>query len=115
MVKIEITLRFLGTGINNYYQVNVRIYDSNNNLVYCGKSYNGVVNLYLKKNCVYLIKARLLNTELITTFIVLNNKEIIFNMCNKVSNNNPITFLLTDYNYRNLPIMKGVIILGKNN
>ena len=102
----NITLKFLGTGYGNCNQVDVKIYDKNNNLIYYGNSFNGIIKLCLKKNSVYLIKATSLNNVLITTFYVDNCEYFIFDLNYRI-----ITFQLTDYNYDNLPIMKGEILL----
>ena len=113
MIKIKITFKILGTGFNNYYQADIKIYDDNN-LIYDGRTYNGKIMVYLNKNKVYSIYIRLFNTCLITSLYVLNQDLIIINL-NQEVNNNLVTFLLTDYHYDNLPIMKGVMLIGKNN
>ena len=109
-MKIKIILKFLGTGYYDYYQAYVKIYDSQNNLLYQGSSFNGIIELCLKKGA-YRIMVILGNQKIITTFYVNNHKKIIFNL-NQTINDNLITFQLTDYNYRNLPIMKGEMFFG---
>ena len=111
MIKINITFKFIGAGYNNYHQASIKLYDDLNNLVYKGNSYNGELTLCLKRNSIYLIYARLNNIIIKTPILILNQNIFVFNF-NQLVNNKSITFLLTDYNYNNLPIMKGEIILG---
>ena len=109
----KIKLKFIGAGINNFHQGNIRIYDINSNCIYSTKSYNGEIILLLKENSLYrietdfdnLIRTVYINEEQNTYDFVLSNIVI----CN--NRNNIITFLLTDQNYANLPIMNGEIIL----
>ena len=114
MVKINITLKFLGTGYNDYYQASVKIYDYNNCIVYDGISYNSIVNVCLDKGCVYKVYAVLFGYYLIASIYVGNEDVFIFNF-NPFIEYRTVTFLLTDYNYYNLPIMEGEILLGKDN
>lgn len=110
MIRINITLKFIGTGYKNCQQAHVKIYDCNKKLVYDGYSFNGIVKLYLDKDTAYQLCATICGARLITSFYVLCQKTFVFNL-NPVTMNNSITFILTDYNYRNLPIMKGAILL----
>jgi len=105
-------LRFLGTGYNKYYQAHVKIYD-NNYLVYSGYTYNGIIKCNLKRGCYYM-EAKT-NYGLISKKIIIvdniNEYTFVFNYAIINNTNNIITFLLTDYNYANLPIKKGDIYL----
>ena len=115
MIKLkEITLIFTGLGINNINQADVLIYDLNNNLICKKKTYNGRLILCLKEKRFYKIKAISCYETINKTFYI-NQKIIIFNFSNSLVSNsisNLKTFYLMDYNYPNLPIMKGTIILG---
>ena len=117
----NIVLKFIGTGLDNKYQACVNIYDTCNNLIYKNKTYNGTLNVCLKNNTLYKIKADLCSEQLNTFFYVTNNCDkyvFIFNRC-ILNNNTPklktITFLLNDANYFNLPIEKGLMFFDKNN
>ena len=112
----KINLRFVGTGYNNYYQAEVKIFDKCNKLVYRGYTYNGRVTVCLKDNCFYKIKATL-NNQIINTKIFVNNcicnyEFIFYNCCLNNNIDNEVTFLLTDYYYSNLPIERGNLILN---
>ena len=61
----------------------------------------------------FKIYAKLNNQIIITPVYILDQNIFIFNF-NQVINKKSITFLLTDYNYDNLPIMKGEMLFGKN-
>ena len=101
-----ITIRVLGTGINDFYQAKVQIY-YNDSLINEGTTYNGIITFCLDKNKVYKIVTILNNNKKVTN-IYNNTDYYVINNCIVRNNSNEriITFLLTDYNY-NLPIMKG--------
>lgn len=108
---MKIQLRFIGTGINDLYQARVKIYDTNHNLIKDATTYNGIIRFKALKNSVYLISVRFLNTKRIIPLYIKNKCTYEIILCNNYLNNsNPITFLLTDANYLDLPIMKGEII-----
>ena len=110
----EITLIFTGLGINNINQADVLIYDLNNNLIINKKTFNGRVKVCLKEKSFYKVKAISCYETINKTFYT-NQDIIVFNYSNSLVSNpifNLKTFYLTDYNYPNLPIMKGTIILG---
>ena len=113
MIKINITLKFIGAGYQNYHQVYLKIFDNLNNLVYKNYTYSGKITLLLRKNNVYKIYAKLNNQLIITPIYILDQNTFVFNF-NQLINKRFITFLLTDYNYDNLPIMKGEIFFDKN-
>ena len=107
----DITLIFIGTGYKDIYQANIQIYDLNNNLIYESNTYNGCINICLKKYTYYKIIAKLDN-DILNGVIYTNQSlyKFIFNR-SYISIPNVTTFILTDYNYNNLPIMKGEINL----
>ena len=113
-MNIDVTLKFLATGYNSFYQAFVKVFDTSNNLVFEGYTYNGIIKLCLEKNNAYKVNASLFNSRLFSSFYVGRNNTFIFNL-NPAIINRTITFLLTDSNYNNLPIMRGEMILGKNN
>ena len=107
----DINLIFIGAGYNNFYQAQVKIYD-NDQLICCKNSYNGRINLCLESNKVYKTHIKTINNYIITSFYVNDfNNNYYFNInCNYIKNR-IITFLLTDYNYDNLKIGKGELIV----
>ena len=108
----EVILSFFPTGYKDYYQVKLRIFDNNRELIFEGKTFNGKIKLCLLKKKTYLLEATLGSNQLIVPFYVTNyHYVILFNN----DNIDTITFLLTDYHYDNLPIMKGVLSFDKNN
>ena len=113
----EIKLKFIGAGYKNLYQVFVKLYDENDNLIYIGKTYNGILKIKLIPNKVYKIKAKFLSESINATLYVKRsiNKYIFIFSHSLISRNNPnertITFLLTDLNYENLKIEKGEMYL----
>ena len=102
-------LKFIGTGINNNYQVNVKIY-SGNNLIFEGITYNGKIKVNLCENKVYRIEARFLSELTIINLYVSRKCKYVFALQHSFISNRTITFVLVDYNY-NLPIERGEIIL----
>ena len=103
----EITIKIIGVGYNSLFQALVSVYDLNNNLIVKKETYNGVIKVVLEKNKIYKITAVLFNKRINTCFLVDSNNIYTFIFRR---NDNPITFRLTDYYYKNLPIMKGEII-----
>ncbi|MBQ2639400.1 MAG: hypothetical protein IJF92_01355 [Bacilli bacterium] len=108
----KIKLIFTGLGYNNRFQAYTKIYNSNNKLIYEGKTYNGELELCLKKNNCYRLEA-ISKDEIIDIWFYVNKtrKCYLFKFRRSIIENNPITFLLTDYYYSNLPIEKGELIL----
>ena len=95
--SIGVKIIFNGVGYNDKYQVKVKIYDND------GYSYNGVVNVFLKRNKGYRLYASFLDYR-IWTSIYTNSNEYIFSL----NNRRTITLFLKDY-YYNLPIERGEI------
>ena len=115
VVKIKITLNFIGTGINNEYQACIFIYDKSNKLLYHKKTYNGKTTICLKPNEAYKLIAKS-KKEIIHKVFYIDKKTKTITFIFSRSIYNPeklrtITFLLTDANYYNLPIEKGEIFL----
>ena len=102
--SIGVKIIFNGVGYNDKYQVKVKIYDKDK-IIYDGYSYNGVVNVFLKRNKGYRLYASFLDYR-IWTSIYTNSNEYIFSL----NNRRTITLFLKDY-YYNLPIERGVIVL----
>jgi hypothetical protein len=115
VIKLKrITLIFTGLGINNINQADVLIYDLNNNLIMNKKTYNGCLKVCLDEKNFYKIKAISCYETINKTFYT-NQDIIMFNFPNSLVSNpisNLKTFYLTDYNYPDLKILKGTIILG---
>lgn len=105
--NIDVIIRFIGLGINNNYQAFVKIYDSNNNLVFDGITYNGSINVTLNMYCTYRLEARFLS-EFIKTNMYITKCNYVFIFNHSIFNRRTITFLLKDY-YYNLPIERGEI------
>ena len=106
----EITLKFIGTGYKNMYQVKIKLYDLNDNLVYEGTTYNGKINICLRFNCYYKLKIYTCNETVNNVLYVNKNNDIYTYILNRAYMKKITTFILKDYNY-NLPIEKGEIIL----
>ena len=110
---MEVKLIFNGLGINNYFQANILLYDSYNNLIYDGQTYNGILNICLKQNSIYKLIANS-NNEQIQKYIYINNYKYVFYFERSlIKLNSSITLLLTDY-YYNLPIEKGELYVKSN-
>lgn len=108
---MEVIIKFFGLGYNSNYQASVVIYDDKNNIVYDGNTYNGKLKLYLKKKHIYKVIAKFMGDIINTNIYINTNNKLCFKFRNSTLEDNPITFLLTDYYYDNLPIERGEIIL----
>lgn len=108
----EVKLKFYGLGINDNYQAKISIYDSYDNLVYEGYTYDGYLIICLEANKSYKLIAKSCGEVIITKFYINKNYEYLFffgrSLFIPIRN---ITLLLTDYYYDNLPISKGELIL----
>lgn len=101
--------KFIGTGYNNKNQVKVKIYD-NNKKIFEGTTYNGIIEIDLKENKLYKIKAFFKN-ELICKNIYITKKcKYTFIFTHAIFNPRTITISLVDL-YYDLPIEKGEITL----
>ena len=113
----KVTIRFIGLGLKNNCQAHVIIYNNNSNIIYEGQTYNGIITISLKNNRAYKLVATTNNDIIYTIFYVTFNKyeyKFIFNRSIYSNQSNVITFKLVDYNYSNLPIEKGGLILWQN-
>ncbi len=110
----RIKIIFSGVGCSSRYQVFVKIYDVNNILVFSGYTHKGFIIAELEVGEVYSIIATSYNDKLSGSFYLSKNKDkYYFVLPSSIheDNLNTITFLLTDYNYDNLPIERGELIL----
>lgn len=110
----KINLIFYGLGFKNFFQANIRVFDQCNNIVFSGTTYNGKLELCLRKNMAYRLYAESCGEFINTAFYVKDdycNYKFYFSRAIPVNDEEPITLLLTDY-YYNLPIEKGEIIFG---
>ena len=105
----EVTLKFIGTGYKDKYQANINIYDMNNNLILECTTYNGYINICLKEYCYYKVISKIDNE--ILNGVIYINQDIYTFIFNRSYIPTITTFILTDYNYDNLPIEKGELIL----
>lgn len=92
------------------YPLYIKIYNPDNKLIYDNIVNNGKLLLYLNECLAYRI--------IVISPVVILKTSFYVNHCNKYyfkMNNNSlertITFLLTDANYNNLPIERGVMYL----
>ena len=104
---IKVILKFLGVGIKNKYQANIKIYYNEKEIIE-SKTYNGEICLKLEKNKIYRLQATFLNNVINTYFYTNNNLYVFSFMPNKL--NRTIILSLTDY-YYDIPIERGKIIL----
>ena len=102
---MKIKISFLGV----ICSVDVKIYDSNNNIIYSGQVSCGEGFVYLKPNAVYRLVA-LKGCEVIDVNFYVNSQIYCFAFPSLYVLNN-VTLFLTDYFYPNLPIERGEIIL----
>ena len=106
-----VKLKFMGTGYKDKYQAYVKVLD-NQDIIYEGYTNNGYVELCLKKRKCYKVIAYLCNKYLKSSFLVTKSHEVyIFSFYDNFPILRKITFLLTDYYYKNLPIQKGELYL----
>ena len=114
---MKIKFKFFGLGYDDKYQARVFIYDSLNNLIFDGQTYNGNLCVNLIYGRVYRIVAFSLNDRIDTYFYIDGNREYCLGFSYALVSNtvvpeiDTITFLLTDYYYSNLPIERGDLIL----
>ena len=111
----QVTIRFLGVGYNDLCQALVTIYDINDNVIWKGFTYNSKLKICLKINCYYRVCA-ILNNNVINQVFRVDRRNVYVFIFNSIVVNenviqNPITFLLTDANYLDLPIQKGRVII----
>ena len=111
-------LIFAGLGYNNKNQASVIIYNQSGSIEYSGSTYNAKLFINLKINSLYKLCAYNNTMKIFRYFYVSKyQKKYLFIFPSALYNPNPgriITLLLSDYNYDNMPIEKGVIKIGEN-
>ncbi len=108
----KIIIKFYGLGYNNVNQANVSIYNSNRNLIFEGNTFNNEIELCLKENEIYILNATSSIGSITRVFYVKNDLYLYYSFVELLPIiNPPITFLLTDYYYDNLPIERGELLL----
>ncbi|MBP3635891.1 MAG: hypothetical protein J6J17_05540 [Bacilli bacterium] len=119
--KIKIKCKVLDS--IDEYKFNIKIYDSYNTLIYCGNTdESGTMYFKPKYYGVYKViitnKKNIYPRKLCSSILIYNNycHTFLFSFYKCLKNkNNPITIILTDKNYKNLPIEKGEILLWPKN
>ena len=107
----KVTLFLVGLGYGKYYQGEAWIFDTCGHLVSHGKTCNGKYSFRGCENTCYIIKVVSYLGRITKSFVARDRVVIYLNgrECRKPR----ITqFLLTDYYYDNLPIMKGELYFG---
>ena len=106
----EIIFTFPGLGYKNINQAEIFIY-SNNILILKEKTYNGRIITCLNSDIYQITVKSKYETKRFTFFLSNHNSIYSFPLNSSYACNNgkTITFLLTDFNYINLPIEKGLI------
>ena len=103
------------TGVSLYMKKIIKIYDLDGHIVYDKVVCNNSFNVCLKTHCCYKIIIKTKYDYLCKTIYVKNQNCIYLFFDNALfiynQNSNRITFYLTDYNYENLPIEKGEMII----
>lgn len=112
----RIKLKFLGLGYTKINQAYVRVYNMKGCLIYQGWTYNNQICLCLKSGC-YKLVATSCTGRIKQCFRVTNSiNTYYFTFRNALYNSNAnarnLTFLLTDSNYSDLPIGKGILNFG---
>ena len=113
MIILNICLKFFGLGIKDILQADVVIM-RDNCVVFEGVTYNGCVCVCLDTCCVYKLYA-CSNGEEINIYFYVDNKRdcYYFYFPRSIYSNRVITFLLMDFNYPDLLIERGNLILWK--
>ena len=110
---MNILLRFYGLGIKDIMQANIKIMNDCD-VAFDGVTYNGQVAVCLKPCCVYTLYAYSYGEEININFYVDNKRDCYyFYFPRSIYSNRVITFLLMDFNYPDLLIERGNLILWK--
>ena len=104
-MNIKIKFKVLGLGYNDFFQAYIKIFDTNNNLIYEGYTYNSYLDINLCENTYYNVFVKVCSKS---AFIPIYTNQDIFIFNLNRSTNRTITFILRDYFY-NLPIKRGEI------
>ena len=111
MKKIKVKIKIYGLGYMNNCQAHIKVYNSNNKLVFEGETYNGEIHVLLNACSLYKIYINTCNEKLKTVFYTNQNEFALFLNRSILNISRTITFLLKDYYYDNLPIERGELIL----
>ncbi len=109
----KIMIKFMGMGLCSKCQAQVSIYDMKGCLIAKGCSNKGEFCFCAKEGNCYKV-CYSINGLINCKTIYVNNSWNVYPILYQVVVNNrqlPITFLLTDQSYANLPISKGVMML----
>ena len=105
---MKIRIKFLGICCN----VNILLYDIDDNLIYSGQTSCGYLDVFLKPYQVYKLVSTISCDSLNNSFYVDDRRIYYFMFPSlKINNSNSVTFYLTDYFYPGMPIERGEIIL----
>ena len=110
---MNILLRFYGLGIKDIMHANIKIMNDCD-VAFDGVTYNGQVAVCLKPCCVYTLYAYSYGEEINIYFYVDNKRDCYyFYFPRSIYSNRVITILLMDFNYPDLLIERGNLILWK--
>ncbi len=107
----NVLLEWKGLGYLSIFQAQVYLYDDDNNLLYVSETYDGKLKVCLESNRVYKIIA-ISSSEIFKKNVYIDtcrNKYTFY--FSRSIYPRIITFQLTDFYYKNLPIEKGEIII----
>ena len=107
----EINLIFPGLGYKDVNQAIIYVYDKNDILILKEKTYNGRLSVCLNTNSIYKVNAISKGDEIKAVIYIKDENTYVIPLKNSYVCGRTITFLLTDYNYTNLPIERGTIII----
>ena len=110
----EIIIKFNGLGYYHLWQARVQLYDEENNLLFSGETYNSKISFCLETDKVYKMIAFSKDEILKISFYVGKNQRFyIFSFPRSFigKEEKQVTFLLTDFYYKKLPIEKGEMTL----
>lgn len=109
---MNIQIRFRGLGIEDTFQAKVLVIDMEGNTLYDGYSYDGTISVCLETEHIYKIIAYSCFEVIYQVFYVDQCHSLYtFYFPRSIVKSSVVTFLLTDSNYLNLPIMKGEMYL----
>lgn len=110
----NVILQWKGLGYLDVFQATINIYDSNHCFLFSSKTYNGCLEVCLKTDTIYQIVAISQNEVVIQSIYLDKNRDcyqFYFPRSLYQNNSRKITFHVTDFYYKNLPIEKGEMIL----
>ena len=101
----KIKIKIIGLGYKDINQAIIDIYKGNK-LIISNKTYNNELDVILDENKTYKLIATTFDKQVITS--IFTNTDCYYVNFNFL---NPVTFKLTDFYYKNLPIERGTLIL----